>query len=112
MGNDIMIDIGSKVVCISDNWDTTYRNIVKHFPIKGNIYTVRGMEKSFEEIGLIFEEFANETKNPFLFFKEYSFDIKCFRPVKKTDISIFEEMLRSTPMNIGVNISKPEEEKV
>ena len=86
-----MFEIGQQVVCIFDKWE----NVHPQIPVKGRIYTVRGacaVARQFHgETYLLFEEVRNPI-DPY-WRVEPSFRWDCFRPLRKTDISVFTEML-------------------
>jgi hypothetical protein len=93
--------IGQQVVCISGNsrfWPNEYwRKAVKTLPRLHGIYTVREIRQADELTGLCLEEivnppahFARRFETVFL---EPAFDVKHFRPVKRTSIEVFRKLL-------------------
>lgn len=101
-----MFRIGQKVVCVRGplgNSDAPYK------PKVGQIYTIREIytDHPCPELGaaLRFEELRNPM-NPF-HKKEYGFYACRFRPVveKKTDISVFEEILRRESIDAPERVS-------
>lgn len=93
-----MFSIGQQVVCIEDKYWRAHCG--ETTPVKGRIYTIREIEVHKEGVGLRFEEIVNA---PFQYsdgLKECAFWRHAFRPVRKTDISIFTAML--TPVGSKV----------
>lgn len=94
MANDF--HIGQQVVCVGQFAPHRW---VRSYPQVGSIYRIRG----FRDIGydnLLFI-WLEEIVNPPAVFadghsEEPSFDLRGFRPVRKTDISVFTEMLNPT----------------
>ena len=90
-----MFEVGQQVVCIKgDVWEDEYgytaKQIVHPVPIKGCIYTVSYInQRYFEQFGwmtgLRLVEFPGVAK---------FFNANCFAPIRKTDISIFTDMLK------------------
>lgn len=92
-----------QVICINDSWDEPNHR-VNCLPIKGSIYTIKqrmeGMKGKKNHLGkeivtdfLAFEEIYFPKVNPkdcYPFWRE-----DWFRPVKKTDISIFTQILKN-----------------
>ena len=94
-----MFDIGQQIVCVDDNFEYTYWSSIIILPIKNMIYTIRGIippNKYKKEATVVLEEIVNpiivEAGNV-----EYSWYFWHFRPVKKTNIDIFREILH--PIN-------------
>lgn len=94
-----MFYVGQKVECINtDGWNAEdYANW--SYSRKGDVCTIEGFD-SFEDCGLtlILEEYRNhEAKDWNMVWGKCSFRASRFRPLveKKTDISIFTEMLTS-----------------
>lgn len=93
--------IGQQVVCIKDFHRIPARFPHLKIPQKGSIYTIREFcpEKDINgNIGLYLEEIINT--EPVLFLsstmREACFGASHFRPVRKTDISIFTAMLQTS----------------
>ena len=96
--------IGQKIVCIRD-WENPIPPAC-HFPVKGNVYTVRELLMEGAEPSLrVFE-----LRNPAVFYTnmvqpvEPAFVRWAFRPVatRPTDISIFKEILEPlTPEKVA-----------
>lgn len=88
--------IGQQVVCVGRFKPSEHPMI---YPEVGGIYTIRGFQDTLKDDELIFiwlEEIVNppvEWENGTY---EPSFDLRGFRPVRKTDISVFTEMLNPT----------------
>lgn len=95
-----MFDIGQQVVCVDDsNWVWYAESCCPNRPVKGHTYTVRGFYRVADCIGVHLEEILNP---PFEFSQPYgmcepNFSLHRFRPIKKTDSSVFEAMLVPTP---------------
>jgi hypothetical protein len=100
-----MFSIGQQVVCIDDTWGHPNWKFIPNRPSKGNIYTVRGYGRTSlcETINCPCPRiFLVGITNPIVrwwgsFFEEGSFPEYRFRPVRKTDISIFTAMLKAVP---------------
>jgi hypothetical protein len=86
-----MIDIGVQVVCLADDW-TLLVTVPTVKPRKDQVLTVREINK-FDDggIGLLFEELRNPIDPKWN--SELHFDIGHFKPVKKTSIECFTDML-------------------
>lgn len=89
-----MFEIGQQVVCIKEGWFHPLLREVPNLPVLGRIYTIRGFDVWNSQFF-----FLEEIVNPKLpndcagGLVEPSFLIYHFRPVRKTDIGIFTEML-------------------
>jgi hypothetical protein len=96
------IGIGTTVVCIDDDWQTINPGV--RYPYKGEILTVREIERGREPhtanlIGLYFVEIVNPMMMYYGYMSaEQSFESSSFRPVRKTDISVFTELLETPPL--------------
>ena len=93
--------VGQKIVCVKDSpWRNGYTD--EACPTYGNIYTIRAI-KIFEQfdngVGLHLCEIVNAPREYQIGFTECFFQASRFRPLakRKTDISIFQEMLLITP---------------
>jgi hypothetical protein len=89
----MMFHIGQKVVCI--RIFTTRPVKGEKTPVKGSVYTVRGIMEEGEFAAVFLEEIVNPEVCTHAGVRERGFDITAFKPVqeKKTDISIFNEIL-------------------
>jgi hypothetical protein len=90
--------VGQQVVCVNDKFsdDKYWRRTVLEFPKLRSVYTVREICDAGDLVGFCF----HEIKNPIVLFTggyfEPAFNVKNFRPVKKTSIEIFEKLLAPT----------------
>ncbi len=93
--------IGQKVVCVQTGF---YVNKCPNRPVIGEVYTVRDVFAGprVDELGMAIRLF--ELQNPLhkKSGREYGFYAWRFRPVfeRKTDISIFTEMLTKLPETV------------
>jgi hypothetical protein len=97
-------DIGTKVVCIRDDWYGP-PNAGERWPCKGDILTIREITSNQENLadsGLYFRFL--EIINPPCgrSHGEAAFIQHSFRPVRKTDISAFTELLETPPLDFEV----------
>lgn len=92
--------VGQQVVCVNDKFsdDKYWRRMVREFPKLRSVYTVREIRDAGGLVGFCFYEF----QNPIALFSggyfEPAFNVKNFRPVKKTSIEIFEKLLAPTDL--------------
>lgn len=92
-----MFRIGQKVVCVSLEMSGGGPLLPGfNYPSKGGVYTIRGIFPAGVENLLLLEEVVNRPCGTTIGFLEPGFNATHFRPVveKKTDISVFEEILR------------------
>lgn len=100
-----MFYVGQKVVCVSDepknpcvlNGRILADDYWPNFPKKGKIYTVRGFFCDDPDLcGIYLVELINPVRHYTKGFVEGGFRAENFRPLeeRKTDISIFTEMLK------------------
>jgi hypothetical protein len=84
--------VGDKVVCVDPTNDPFIKNVTK-----GRVYTIRGFIEWYGEVGFYLEELTNEMC---LVGVEWAYRSDRFRPVhpRKTDISIFTDMLKTEPV--------------
>lgn len=91
--------IGKHVVCVHDRWNV--EAVGERLPFKGEILTIRDImiDNNPAKVDTLFFRFV-EIVNPVRieFTGEISFARINFRPVRKTDISIFTEMLETPPL--------------
>jgi hypothetical protein len=90
----MMFHVGQKVVCV-DEFDFIEPDEVP--PVKGHVYTIRGMTDKGEGLFIVLEEIVNLPRQYDEGFAEAEFDAECFRPVRTTSIEIFERMLTQLP---------------
>lgn len=88
--------IGQQVVCVKDF--VGFNPYKDTLPEKGSVYTIRGFHTSPLGVGIYLEEIINPRHNWTDGFVEAAFSVEGFRPVRKTDISVFTEMLNVTPV--------------
>jgi hypothetical protein len=97
--------IGQKVVCIAEiSGDHGFNDEAR--PVKGVVYTIRDFEYGYTDetidmLFLLFEEIVNRPRAYEAGFLEASFWSAWFRPLveTKTDIAIFEKMLKPAKVN-------------
>lgn len=93
-----MFEIGQQVVCLVDEeaWQLMRD---ERGPVKGGIYTIRSFEHGkCSRLGLRLQEIVNKpirhvSKKRHI---EVSFFVDFFRPVRRTDISVFTRLLAPT----------------
>ena len=99
--------IGQKVVCVDDEWDKNHRLVLSipgmRFPKRGHIYTVReffvdptgGVSLRLVELVNVVVQYAEGTFEP-------GWGCRRFRPVvdRKTDISIFTDLLKTSKQKV------------
>ena len=96
---------GMQVVCISDWWgDPIFPSAsppAVSFPVKGCIYTIRGVG-CMDQVYLWLEEIVNPHFEPDRT-TEPSFAAGGFRPLRdaKTDISVFKKLLVPSPKELA-----------
>jgi len=88
--------VGQKVVCIAECEVTRYMETP---PVVGSVYTIReiGEHEGIAWVRLV--EIVNKPMQYWGIFAEKPWEADCFRPLvdRKTDISIFTEMLHKEP---------------
>lgn len=94
--------VGQQVVCINGVWHYPASWHDEVFPIKDQILTIRDILPSsnlsfYDGVILRFEEIHNKPRQFLWGVTEVGFRGEQFRPLVKTDISIFEKMLAPTP---------------
>ena len=89
--------IGQQVVCVSDQFSANpgWRRAVLSFPQIKAIYTIREivLGEDVGQPGLIGFCFYEITNPPALELGEPAFNSKNFRPVRSTNIEVFERLL-------------------
>lgn len=108
LNGDMMIEwlqVGRKVVCIVDVFGAncpTWQALVRNRPVKNGIYTIREIADGYDAgtgepiLAIKLIEIHNSPVSTLQGSLEPDFDYHGFRPLvtRKTDISIFEKMLR------------------
>lgn len=90
---DCNFQVGDNVVCVNARgWDSTFCAIAR--PCEGDVYTIREVYEFLGVIGIHLVEISNPTNQ----YGEPGFMPWRFRPVRKTDISVFERMLINLPI--------------
>jgi hypothetical protein len=94
--------IGQRVVCISDRFsdEPSWRAAVCTFPKLGSVYTIRDICHRVDLVGLLLEEIWHEPAWFCVGFVEPAFNIKHFRPLRKTNVDIFKKMLEPAPNDL------------
>lgn len=90
---------GDRVVCVDDDWeciDARYRRRCT-FPVRGEVYTVRGVVSLSLGVGLWLAEIDNQAMQFSDGFHECAFYVGRFRPVRTTDISSLHALLKTAP---------------
>lgn len=78
---------GAKVECIAKKqWVTERGKLASAGPVKGKIYTIKGVEEAYGYIFLILEEFAVDRWNA-----------RGFRPLNEKDAELFAQLLEPLP---------------
>ena len=86
-----MFEIGQQVVCIiEERWICVPERepTPAPFPLPKQVYTVSGLHEEDKQLFLILEEMRG------------AWWAKCFRPVRKTNIDVFTEILASPPWTV------------
>ncbi len=89
------LEVGQQVVCINDVFSPCdyWRAAVSAFPQLHGIYTIRSIREVEGLIGLCFYEIRSPCRHFREGFVEPAFNSNNFRPVKRTSIEIFENLL-------------------
>jgi hypothetical protein len=87
--------VGQQVVCVNDVFSPCeyWRAAVAAFPRLHSIYTIRHIREAHGLIGLCFYEIVSPPKQFSEGFVEPAFNSRNFRPVRKTSIAVFEQLL-------------------
>jgi hypothetical protein len=91
--------VGDQVVCINGERNSK-RKHTETWPVTGRIYTVRELFECSGHIGIRLVEIVNPVYEYTQGVMEMGWQPFRFRPVKKTDISIFTAMLTKIPENV------------
>ena len=104
-----MFYVGQKVVCVKDDALPFSRSDLPIAVKAGSIYTIRNIDDESAAIdgipGLWLQEIVHPPKMTWLGVREVSYCASRFRPVveRKTDISIFTEMLKPKERELARN---------
>jgi len=85
-----MISVGDKVVCVNAQ-DMPVDAAHKPWPVEGTVYTVCGNSSQVDIPGLLLEELPRPNYR-YADGREWGFRADRFRPVHKTNISIFTKI--------------------
>lgn len=92
--------VGQKVVCVDDTPFGPLRSYGTGLPVVGRVYTVRRVaiwanwKRTEGGLGLWLDEFVRPLASDG---REHPFSARRFRPLRTTDISIFQAMLVTPP---------------
>lgn len=87
--------VGQQVVCINDKFscDMRWRRTVCAFPVLSMIYTIREIHVEGPLMGFCFDEIVNPRTWFTAGYGEPAFNSRNFRPVKATNIEMFQRLL-------------------
>jgi hypothetical protein len=87
--------VGQQVVCVNDNFSTDprWRQTVSVFPVRNSVYTIREIHVEAPLTGFCFHEIVNPRTWFAAGYGEPAFNSRNFRPVKATNIDVFEKLL-------------------
>jgi hypothetical protein len=90
--------VGQQVVCVHDRFssDLRWRETVRIFPVRNAIYTIREIHVEAPLTGFCFHEIVNPRTWFAAGYGEPAFNSRNFRPVKTTNIDVFEKLLAPT----------------
>jgi len=93
------LHVGQQVVCVNDGFSPCpyWRRAVSALPKLGMVYTVRHIREAHGLIGLCFFEIESTHAHFSEGYVEPAFNSKNFRPVRRTSIAVFEEILQVAP---------------
>jgi len=88
-------DIGQRVVPVDVNFshEPLWRSCVDALPRLNSIYLIRDMRTVHELVGLCFHEIVNASADFAEGYVEAAFDSRRFRPVRSTNVEIFQALL-------------------
>jgi hypothetical protein len=91
--------VGQQVVCVNDAFSACpyWRRAVSALPKLGMVYTIRHIREAHGLIGLTFFEIVSPHAHFSEGYVEPAFNSKNFRPVRRTSIAVFEQILQDTP---------------
>lgn len=85
--------VGQQIVCV----EQFHGELGETLPIVGCVYTIRDIAVFDDKIGFHLEEIVNPPMAYRRGIRECHFWCKGFRPVRRTDISVFTRLLEPTP---------------
>jgi len=87
--------IGQRVVCVDENFshEPLWRSCVNAFPGLNSIYLICDRRTVHELVGLCFHEIVNASADFAEGYVEAAFDSRRFRPVRSTNVEIFQALL-------------------
>ena len=87
--------VGQQVVCVDDRFSRRkdWRRAVRVFPKLNSIYTIREIFTEGDRVGFCFYEISNPPAHFAKGYLEPAFNSRNFRPVKATNIEVFERLL-------------------
>lgn len=90
--------IGQRVVCVNDRFssDKRWRRTVQRFPALNTVYTIREIHVEASLSGFCFYEIINPRTWFAAGYGEPAFNSRNFRPVRTTNIEVFERLLKPT----------------
>ena len=90
--------VGQQVVCVNDKFssDKRWRQTVRNFPTLNTVYTIREIHTDGPLVGFCFYQIVNPRTWFAAGFGEPAFNSRNFRPVKTTNIEVFENLLVPT----------------
>jgi hypothetical protein len=96
------LHVGQQVVCVSDAFSPCqyWRRAVSALPKLGMVYTIRHIREAHGLIGLCFFEIVSPHARFSEGYVEPAFNSKNFRPVRRTSIALFEQILQKAPAPI------------
>ena len=102
-----MFDIGKQVVCVKtftgEELERRGIRVSLRLPKENEIFTIRDIhDYGIFGLGFLFEEFVSPS-DP-IFNKEYSYLSNHFRLIRKTDISLFEDILNEVKQEDLVDV--------
>ena len=102
-GRAMSFGVGQQVVCVSDAFSPCryWRRAVTALPKLGMVYTIRSIREAHGLIGLCFFEIVSPRARFSEGYVEPAFNSKNFRPVRRTSIAVFEQILQETPVPAG-----------
>jgi hypothetical protein len=97
-----MFYVGQMVVCTANFVGTRYVKYHTRLPAKGDVLVIRDVRPCPVDgkLGLVFEEIVSAIRTDLVPQVEQGFDAEYFKPVKKTDISVFTGALKEDKVGV------------